>query len=224
MDIFDIIEELINFNKDQQIKSRIELCESNPSIHVCTLVEENNYENWYNFYSEDNNKNLFSKGKDRLDSWTHLFQEEPTFFFSKEIVPTPYTRGVIQTLLNKLNNLRTTDIKTYFFVLAGLIVIFQVFGDANHRTAKYFYNKMTGEDISEEQEMKINDILRSNDYYSIASNPIVKMTKIINQLINIITTVTGGKKRKNMTKRTRKIRKKRSIKKQIEKRKKSRRL
>ena len=83
----DIIHDMVVFNKEEQIKTRIQLCEDNPSLIVCSLVDKNTYEHWYNYYSQNENANLFSKGINRLETWDKLFQNKPILYFSKEIIP-----------------------------------------------------------------------------------------------------------------------------------------
>jgi hypothetical protein len=212
MDNSVIINDIIAFNKDEQIKTRIEFCKNNQSSLICSYVDKNNYEKWYNYYSQENNNNLFSKGINRLKSWDKLFQDEPILYFSKEIIPTNSEENILlQNIINKLKSLRNYDRIYYFFILAGLIIIFQIFGDANHRTAKYFYKNMTGKDITYQQEMRINDLLRRYEYYSIENKPIYKMDKIINELIEIITTVSGGKKNKRKLTQKKRLKQKKKL-------------
>ena len=83
----DIIHDMVVFNKEEQIKTRIQLCEDNPSLMVFSHVDKNTYEHWYNYYSQNENANLFSKGINRLETWYKLFQNKPILYFSKEIIP-----------------------------------------------------------------------------------------------------------------------------------------
>jgi hypothetical protein len=191
MDIDFIINDITNYNKEQQISTLIELCKNNSNTQLCSYVVQNKYDNWFNYLSENNNQRLFSKGMDRLQTWVKLLQDEPQLYFSKKIVPENSEQQIIlQKIIHKLKS------KYKFFILAGLIVIFQVFGDGNHRTAKYFYKLTTGENIYLNQEKKINNLLRNNDYYTISKNPIIQLNSIISELINIASNTHGGKKRK----------------------------
>jgi len=194
----DIIHDMVVFNKEEQIKTRIQLCEDNPSLMVCSHVDKNTYEHWYNYYSQNENANLFSKGINRLETWDKLFQNKPILYFSKEIIPADSKENArLQNIIKILKRLKAVKPLYYFFIFAGLIIIFQVFGDANHRTAKFFYKKMTGNDMTPQQEMVINDeLLRKYEYYSIENTtPIYTMNKIIKKLIEIISTVNGGKRK-----------------------------
>ena len=104
-------------------------------------------------------------------------------------------------MLEKIISLLKSEYK--YFILAGLIVIFQVFGDANHRTAKHFYKETTGKSISLNQETKINNLLSNYDYYGITNDPIIKMYEIVNELYRIASSISGGKtknKHKNKNK------------------------
>lgn len=194
----NIIHDMIVFNKEEQIKTRIQLCEDNPSLMVCSQVDKNTYEDWYNYYSKNENANLFSKGINRLETWDELFQHKPILYFSKEIIPANSKDNArLQNIIKILKRLKDTEPLYYFFIFAGLIIIFQVFGDANHRTANFFYKKMTGKNITPQQEMAINDeLLRKYEYYSIENTtPIYTMNKIIKKLIKIISTLNGGKRK-----------------------------
>ena len=70
-----------------------------------------------------------------------------------------YTKGTI-----RLDNLcrvyenpiyRQLNTTESWFVLCGLIILFQVFGDGNHRTARFLYNKFTGHEVDFD---KVHDI------------------------------------------------------------------
>ena len=194
----DIIHDMVVFNKEEQIKTRIQLCEDNPSLMVCSHVDKNTYEHWYNYYSQNENANLFSKGINRLETWDKLFQNEPILYFSKEIIPADSKENdLLQNIIKILKKLKAVKPLHYFFIFAGLIIIFQVFGDANHRTANFFYKKMTGKDMTRLQEKYVNnELLRKYEYYSIENTtPIYTMNEIIIKLIKIISTVNGGKRK-----------------------------
>ena len=194
----DIIHDMVVFNKEEQIKTRIQLCEDNPSLMVCSHVDKNTYEHWYNYYSQNENANLFSKGINRLETWDKLFQNEPILYFSKEIIPADSKENdLLQNTIEILKKLKEDKPLYYFFIFAGLIIIFQVFGDANHRTANFFYKKMTGKDMTRLQEKYVNnELLRKYEYYSIENTtPIYTMNEIIIKLIKIISTVNGGKRK-----------------------------
>jgi hypothetical protein len=197
MDVNSIINDLIKFNKEIQIETMIHLCKKDPTLHLCRNGLVNNYENWNNFFSSDNNKNLFSKGFQRLDTWINLLNEPSRLYFTKEIVPSSSREDqyLLDELLNTLDYLKQNKKEKYYFILASLIIIFQVFGDANHRTANYFMKNMTYLEINTAQMNKINELLSLNDYYTIKDNPIRNMNHLINELIQI-SDIIGGKKYK----------------------------
>jgi len=204
-DINLLMKNLINFNKDIQIKERIKLCNNNPSSHLCRNVNFNNYDEWYYYFDINNNKNLFSKGLERFETWKRLLKEPPQLYFSKIIMPQiPSEELILTTLINKLIHLKENKPNVYFFILASLIIIFQVFGDGNHRTAQHFMKIMGFSEITLTQMTSINRLISLNEYYSINMSPITKMTVLIDQLINI-STLRGGRKvksRKNIDKKT----------------------
>jgi hypothetical protein len=184
--------DVIKFNRDEQIKSRIDFCNVKPSSQICTNVGKNTYDNWVKYYSDD--KNIFSKGTSRLNEWNKLLLLEEN-----------------NSIISKLKELKSYDKTKYFFVMAALITIFQVFGDANHRTSKYFYTKMTGLNMTPYQESKIDEILRSFDYNSLTSDKLIQIIDKLTQdtqgtqSVRIGTqSVRGGKKKRR--KRTKKNR------------------
>ena len=212
MNINSIINDLIKFNKEKQIDTMIRLCKENPSSHLCRNVSVNKYDDWDNFFSIDNNKNIFSKGFQRLDTWINLLNDRPMLYFTKEIVPiSREDQEQLDELLNNLNYLKENKKEKYYFIMASLIIIFQVFGDGNHRTANYFMKNMTYLEINKAQMNKINELLSRNDYYTIKEIPIINMNRLINELIQI-SDIVGGKKYKKR-KYTRRLTNKRSMKK-----------
>jgi hypothetical protein len=181
--------DVIKFNRDEQIKSRIDFCNLKPSSQICTNIGKNTYDNWFKYYSD--NKNIFSKGTNRLDEWNKLLLLEEN-----------------NLIVRKLKELKTYDKTKYFFVMAALITIFQVFGDANHRTSKYFYTKMTGLEMTPYQESKINEILSSTDYNSLTSDKLIQIIDKLTQDTQSVRTGTqsvrgGKKKRRKRTKKNR---------------------
>jgi prophage maintenance system killer protein len=190
----DIIHQIIEYNKDIQISTSINLYKNTSGYSrpmICNYVSENSYEAWNYFYTVDNNKNLFLKGYERLKTWIHLFNDKPSFYFNKEIYPiTEEEKYLYSITIDRLIYFKKNKNLEYLFILSALIIIFQVFGDGNHRTAKYFM-KINGGLLTKKQEEMINNILRINDYYSISMNPIKKMNEIIVQLININKQMVG---------------------------------
>jgi hypothetical protein len=191
-----IIDELISYNKQLQIEGIIELCNTNPTSDLCRNVTNNNYVEWDRFFTVDNNKNLFSKGINRLETWKHLFEDNSVLYFSKVIVPqTLIEEDLMRKLTSKLNYLKEKNIYSYYFIFASLIILFQIFGDGNHRTAQYFMKIMRFPQINMSQMREINNLISRSDYYNINEQPIKRMYKLVNEIISILET-TGGTKTK----------------------------
>jgi hypothetical protein len=203
-----IIDNLINYNKDLQIDTMIKLCNTNPSSHLCRNITDNNYSEWKRFFTIDNNKNLFSKGTERLDTWKHLMLDNSSLFFSKVITPNSTDEELMKDITSKLIYLKENKIYSYYFIFASLIIIFQVFGDGNHRTAQYFMKIMRAPEISMRQMREINNLLYRNDYYIIIESPIKRMNYIINEIISISELHGGQKKKYKKIKRKTKNKKK----------------
>ena len=193
-----IIDDLISYNKQLQIEKMIELCNTNPSSHLCRNVTTNNYSEWERFFTLDNNNNLFSKGLERLATWKHLFKDNSVLYFSKIITPqTSDDEQLMKDITTKLNYLKENKIYSYYFIFASLIILFQVFGDGNHRTAQYFMKIMSEPEIIMRQMSEINNLLSRYDYYNINESPIKRMNQLINEIISI-SEISGG----TITKRT----------------------
>ena len=180
----NLYNDLIEFNKTQQINSRIVLCNKNTQHPVCQNVSMNNDDEWYQYYSKNNNENLFSKGRDRFERWKEL---ESIKLDNEEIK-------------QRLTIIRNSNKHHFYFVISALIIIFQVFGDGNHRTAVYYFNKMTNSTIKDTQITKIQNILRTFDYPSMDDD---KLLSIINKLNNISNDISRGGKT-TIKKRTKK--------------------
>jgi hypothetical protein len=178
-----IIIQLIKFNTEQQIKSRIDLCKQYPTISICREVQSNHYNDWLNFYTKDNYKNLFSKGNLRLNSWINLFKDPPILDFPN-FSPNDDEIELLEDLSNKLIHMKNKNPDCYYFIMASLIIIFQVFGDGNHRTANFFYTLVTDrkKGLTQSQQEKITKIYNRNDYYTVAQNPLKVLNNIIEEL------------------------------------------
>lgn len=182
----DQIEKIIYYNKVLQITDSINCYNTlirNQNIN--SIVTENTFDKWNYYFSISNNKNQFSKGSDRLNTWLHLCHEIPILYFNKKVIPrTKKEIYLLTELINKLITIKNNNKFEYLFILSALIIIFQVFGDGNHRTSKYLMS-LNDFNISQTQEEKINDILREKDYFVILNNPIEIMDNVINNLIKI---------------------------------------
>jgi len=100
----------------------------------------------------------FSKGFNRLKIWLDLAYKSPPVYIDKN--NKEYT----------VKELNVQDSEAKIYALTGLIVIFQVFGDANHRTSNEYFKKYTGKSLTHEQMEFINDIMRTTDFYNIINN------------------------------------------------------
>lgn len=113
------IEDLRNQNILFQSVSRYETCLEQPRHPYLRLVTSNTIQNWINYFSINNN--IYSKGLERINNWRNLFHSRHFLYLQQNIK---------------------------YFVLSALIILFQVYGDGNHRTASYFYKKHTGCDLN----------------------------------------------------------------------------
>ena len=181
----DLYNDLIEFNKKQQIQSRIDLCNRDPQRPVCNNVSMNNNNEWEwnQYYSKNDNEQLFSKGIDRFKKWKDL----ESIKLDNEVIK------------QRLTDIRNSNKHHFYFVIAALIIIFQVFGDGNHRTAVYYFNKMTNSTIKDTQMTEINNILSTFNYPPTED----KLLIIINELNDISNGITRGGKT-TIKKRTKK--------------------
>ena len=203
-EINQLLDDLIKFNTQIQINNSMHICKNNPSTDFCRQVKNpDNHSEWFDFYTNKNNKNLFSKGRERLNTWIHLLSDNPTLYFTKEVIPSnPYEEGLMNEMLGKINHNKNNNPYVYFFIMSALIIIFQVFGDGNHRTAQHLMEYMKYKKISKVQAEIIDDILEKNDYINISDNPIEKMHEIIYRLVDIATQMSGGIKKKKINRKS----------------------
>jgi hypothetical protein len=199
-----LLNNLIEINKEIQIHNSIQFCKNNRNTSFChNVINPDKEEEWKQFYTGNNYKNLFAKGRDRFDTLTHLLSDDPILYFKKkEVKPSNnHEEELLNDIKYKLNDNYNNNPYVYFYIISALIIIFQVFGDGNHRTAQKLMTIIMG--YNKINETKINDILKYNDYDVITNNPIEKMYEIIDRIIDIANQNIGGKKRKK-TKRKRK--------------------
>jgi hypothetical protein len=105
------------FNASQQAYSRYQFCLDNKTHYYNTLVTTNLLSNWERYFISDRSR-LYSKGTVRLEN-LYLIYAHPLYM-----------------------NLTATEA---WFVLAGVMILTQVYGDGNHRTGRYVYNRFTGQ-------------------------------------------------------------------------------
>lgn len=108
--------------------------------------------------SHDDVEKQFSKGLDRLKSWLLLYNHS--------IYWHPYTKKHEEYAADFANLSKNQKI----FCLSVLMILFQVFGDGNHRTAYYFYEKKIGISLSDEIKIKINKFHSFNEFSMIDLN------------------------------------------------------
>lgn len=142
---------------------------------------------------------LFSKGVERRNLWLDILRGElPLDLVLKPLV-------VRNILVERINHMKHDDLNTFYFVIAGLMIIFQVFSDGNHRTASQFYYMLTNRHITEKQYNAIKTIYQSSgDFLRYCNNP-----KYIMMLIEQLASVShsGGSKIKKTKRKTKRIRK-----------------
>ena len=118
----------------------------------------------------------FSKGYRRLKMWLDLAYKTPPVYIDEND-----KQEIVKSL-----NIPYSESKIY--ALAGLMVIFQVFGDGNHRTANEYFKSYTGKSLTEKQMNYINDVMnmRGNDFYQIATNryPPARIDEIVHILMS----------------------------------------
>lgn len=128
---------------------------------------------------KEGRRKLF-KDLNRLEAWLNLARWNS--FKSSEV---GYVNPII---IERLINISDTNEKS--FVLAGLIIIFQIFEDANHRTANFYFKQKTGYDITYAQMEKIRQLsLYNYDWVDIILvDPETKVNDLVNDLSIIYTT------------------------------------
>lgn len=133
-----------------------------------SIINNNLYMNSYVKYGS---QKQFGKGYRRLYDWFNLFQYNIIYLTNGENLE-----------IKKLKYLKNHDKTCYYFCFAGLIILFQVFSDGNHRTAKEYYFKMTNKEIDSKQMDKINHLLSRFDYYVFRTNE-YKTYEMINSIL-----------------------------------------
>ena len=147
------------FNASQQAISRHKVCIDNPSHPYNMLVNTNTVNEWETYYNSDRNR-LYSKGTLRLDNLCVIYEH-------------PLCRQL--------------SISETWFVIAGSIVLLQVYGDGNHRTAHFLYKHFTGNIFNFEQVRYLECILP--DMYTLMSPQ--DCSKLILKLLDIYRNVNS---------------------------------
>ena len=138
----------------------------------------------------------FSKGFDRLRAWLNLaYRSHPS------LIDIDKHGNSTITVVKILDDPRMNRL-TKLYVLSGLIVIFQVFGDGNHRTAYEYFKRSAGRELTNQEKQLIGSL---NAYtYSWAGimqnkHPLSILEQIIETLsskFNHMNHLRGGKSRK----------------------------
>ena len=126
----------------------------------------------------------FSKGFRRLKMWLDLAYKKPPAFIGKN--------GELYIV--KSLNVPDSEAKTY--ALAGLMVIFQVFGDGNHRTADKYFESITRRNLTEQEMEFIKSVHNSkgNEFSQIFNNPYppAKIDEIVQVLMSKYPSLTSS--------------------------------
>jgi hypothetical protein len=153
----------------------------------------------YNLRFHINSSRQFNKGLERLKYWVHLAYDDPPMLWNgkEDFIP-----------INSLAEGLTQEEK--IFVLAVLMVIFQVFGDGNHRTASEFFYREIGRSLSTGEIELLNSLARENDYNALLHmyNPEKNINNVIKRLLLSYRELRrGGKRRKTIKKKNKRRRK-----------------
>jgi len=154
-----LVDKNIDFRTNEALEKQIS----------CGKIKKDNYtqqeqfrETFENDLLANSREKQFSKGFDRLHTWLNLSYKEYSQFgvdkYGKPII--------VKTLTNpRLNK------SARIYALAGLMVIFQVFGDGNHRTSSNYFKQNVGRDLRDEEKILIEDFNRTYCWYGIISSP-----------------------------------------------------
>lgn len=137
-----IVNEMVAYNKHLLSEFYFDRCTSNPFHPSCEKVGSNTLHNWRRYFNQPENQ--FSKGIERLNRWMDLSNSPGLLRIQRE------------------------NADKFHFIMASLIIIWQVFGDGNHRTASHYYHQTTGKSMTMDfQEVFINPLI--GDYEFITS-------------------------------------------------------
>lgn len=142
------IDDLKYHNIRFQATSHQLVCYEQPTHPYLRLVYSNTVDAWITYFSIDNN--IYSKGMERLYLWQTLFNYRRLLLLSSDV---------------------------RYFVLSSLIILLQIYGNGNHRTASYLYNKHTGRILN----LSLISNLYTNYSYSISN--LNSIYNLIEQLI-----------------------------------------
>lgn len=173
----------------------METSEWNELVHTNAISQSQTREatpgtsDWLEYFDKYPSK-LFSKGTFRQETWRRIaYPPHALIFQGVRVVSDKEAVHIIRRLVPPMRSA---------FILSALIIIFQVFGDANHRTADKFYYMRTGKHITPQQMKQIDAIGRQMDYGVISHNPLQTLPIVIDRIQSVIQ--HGGRRR---TKKTR---------------------
>lgn len=149
----------INANIDFRTEEALEKQIYSGKIKTDYYTEQEQFrEKFQNDLLANGREKQFSKGFERLRTWLNLaYKEHSQLGVDKYGKP-----NVVKTLTNPL-----LDKSAKFYALAGLMVIFQVFGDGNHRTASKYFKQNAGRELRDEEKNLIEDFNRTYNWHGI---------------------------------------------------------
>lgn len=156
--------DLIDVNIDFDHNIIKELLDINLSIRNSNLQE--------NSFIKYGSQKQFEKGYRRLYDWFHLKEYDIIYLSDNNKMDIKF-----------LKPLKHENKDAYYFCMSGLIILFQVFSDGNHRTAQEYYFKNTGKCIDYKKMEKINHLFSTFDYYGFRINE-HKIYEMINMILD----------------------------------------
>lgn len=133
----------------------------------------------YNLSIHNNPNTLFSKGTDRVKYWIHLAFDNPPMLWNGKNYYTP---------IEMLNNIEYDE---KIFTLTVLMILFQVFGDGNHRTAAKFFRDKVGRNLTPEENNLINEFHETNKYGSYGYDTLLVEYNPIKEINNVVKKIVG---------------------------------
>lgn len=189
-----LVNKNIDFRTDEALDKQI----SNGTIERDNHRQKEEFKQAFrNDLLANDRQKQFSKGFDRLHAWLSLAYKYPSQFGVDKYGKPFMVKSLSNPHLDKFAKL---------YALAGLIVIFQVFGDGNHRTSSEFFKRNTGRELRDEEKNLIEDFNRSYDWHRISNNsyPPAIIDDIVDALVskfNHMNGLRGGKSKKKKIKR-----------------------
>lgn len=202
-----LVNKNIDFRTDEALEKQI----SNSTIERDNHRQKEEFkQDFRNDLLLNGRQKQFSKGFDRLHAWLSLAYKYPSQFGVDKYGKPFIVKSLSNPHLDKFAKL---------YALAGLIVIFQVFGDGNHRTSSEFFKRNTGRELTDEEKNLIENFNRNYSWHGIANNSYPPA--VIDEIVESLTSkfihmnrLRGGKSTKKKIKsrknKTKKIKSKKS--------------